>query len=143
MKHKPSTKRQLRVASYCSPLKKKNEKRSSEEWWRYTEQTVNAGRDSAIYTLQILPDDRERKQGGGKRKAEENKRKGDIRPTARSARGGGRGPRGQGLLWLVRTNKAVWEGSGATEGHPLAPIIVKSWCLGTHIRTATNVHIQH
>lgn len=29
---------------------------------------MNAGRDSAIYTLRILPDDRERKQGEGKEK---------------------------------------------------------------------------
>lgn len=49
----------------------------------------------------------------------------------------------KGLLWLVRTNKAVWEHSGAAEWQPLVPIIVKSCCLGTHIHTATNVHIQH
>lgn len=147
MKHKPSTKRQLRVASYCSSLKKKKErKRYTEEWWRYTEQTVNGGHDSAIYTLQIYPttgraNREERKEKPGK--ARKKKRKGDIRPTARSARGGGCGPGLKGLLWLVRTNKAVWERSGATERQPLVPIIVKSWCLGTHIHTATNVHIQH
>lgn len=68
-------------------------------------------------------------------------RKGDIRPTARSACGPGL----KGLLWLVRTNKAVWERSGATERRPLVPIIVKSWCLGTHFHfhTPTDVHIQH
>lgn len=49
----------------------------------------------------------------------------------------------KGLLWLVRTNKAVWEHSGAADWRPLVPIIVKSRCLCSHIHTATSVHIQH
>lgn len=123
--------------------KKKERKRYTEEWWRYTEQTVNGGHDSAIYTLQIYPTTGRANREERKEKPGKKKRKGDIRPTARSARGGGCGPGLKGLLWLVRTNKAVWERSGATERQPLVPIIVKSWCLGTHIHTATNVHIQH
>lgn len=46
----------------------------------------------------------------------------------------------KGLLWLVRMNKAVWENNGAVEWQPF---IVKSCCHGTHIHTATDVHIQH
>lgn len=77
MKHKPSTKRQLRVASYCSSLKKKKKERKSysEERWRHTEQTVNGGRDAAIYTLRILPGNRGRKQGGEKGKARKSRGK--------------------------------------------------------------------
>ena len=62
-----------------------------------------------------------------------------ARPVAVAAARDFRG----GLLWLVRTNKAVWEHGGAAEWQPLVPIIVKSCCLGTHIHTATNVHVQH
>lgn len=149
MKHKPSTKRQLRVASYCSSLKKKKRKKEKA--------IVKNGEDTQNrqWTVDVtLPFTRFEScpaTGGGNReerkekpgKAGEKKGKGDIRPTARSARGGGGGPGLKGLLWLVRTNKAVWERSGATERQALVAIIVKSWCLGTHIHTATNVHIQH
>lgn len=87
------------------------------EWWsRYTEQTVKCEHDYAIYTLQ--PDRKKlrrkkKKKEKKKGKARKSRRKwnSDIRLTAAwSACGSGCGPGLKGgLLWLVRTNKAVWE----------------------------------
>lgn len=70
------------------------------EWWRrYTEQTVNREHDYAIYTLQILPDNKKKKKK--KKREKEKKKRGkaeekwnsDIRlTTARPACGGSCGP---------------------------------------------------
>lgn len=126
MKHKPSTKRQLHV-SHHTALKKKKKKMNRLYWktffslWMVKEIHRT---DSELWTWLChlhAPNPTWQQERGEKkrwktRKSKEKQRKMEQRYSSDdSSVSLWRWLWLKGLLWLVRTNKAVWERSSATE----------------------------